>query len=85
MRRKPSPAVMGWPSTEWIVSIAIAVMAAGVLLLSVWQSGRPRTDSVRARWIPWKFLILLMAAVLLYSAIHMINLAGFKTGSGQPY
>lgn len=70
---------------NWPVTIALTVLAAALLGVSAWQSGRPRKDSLNARWIPWKFLILLFAAAIIYLGVHMANLAGFHTGTGRPY
>jgi hypothetical protein len=65
---------------EWIVTICGAVLAAGLLGLSIWQDNRPKRDTIRARWISWKFMMLLAAAFLLLALVHVVNKLGFHTG-----
>lgn len=65
---------------EWIVTICGAVLAAGLLGLSIWQDSRPKRDTIRARWVSWKFMMLLAAAFLLLALVHVVNKLGFHTG-----
>lgn len=64
--------------------VTIAVLVAGVLLLlvSAWRSSKPYVDSIRARWIPWKFMVLLGGALVLYGGIHLLSLLGLHAGQG---
>ncbi len=72
-------------SFDWIITIAAFAAAVAVFGAAVWQSGRTRKDSLRARWIPWKFVVLLAGAIMVYAAVHMMTLLGFKPGLGRPF
>jgi hypothetical protein len=69
---------------ELTVTATIAGAMLALTLLASWQAGRPRKDSLRERWVPWRFVILLSGAVLLLSVVHLVNLMGFVTGQGAP-
>lgn len=68
----------------WPLTVAAIIADIALLGLAVWQSGRPRKDSLDARWIPWKFVILLAGAFLVYLAVHVANLMGVHTGDPNP-
>jgi hypothetical protein len=65
---------------EWIVTICGAALAASLLGLSIWQDARPKRDTIRARWISWKFMMMLAAVFLLLALVHVANKLGFHTG-----
>jgi len=54
--------------------------AAIVLAAAYWRDHRPRTDTVKIRWVPWRFIMLLAAAVILFCLVHLVNLGGLTTG-----
>jgi hypothetical protein len=62
---------------EWTLTFAAIGFGIVLTLLSIWQSGRPRKDSLSPRWIPWRFLILVGGAVLALGAVHALTLLGF--------
>ena len=68
-------------SLEWIITLVAAGGGAALLGLSVWQTSRPRKDSVRVRWIPWRFLILASGAVMFLAAVHLSTLSGLRPGA----
>lgn len=68
----------------WPITILALIANAALLAIAIWQSGRPRKDSLNARWIPWKFVILLAAAFLVYLMVHAVNLMGLHTGGQNP-
>jgi hypothetical protein len=69
---------------EWIVTASGAALAAALLGLSIWQDARPKRDTIKARWISWKFMMLLAAAILLLALVHVANKLGFHTGRNGP-
>jgi hypothetical protein len=72
-------------SVEWILTLASLAAAVSIYGVAIWQSSRKRKDSLRARWVPWKFVVLLAAAVMVYALVHVLTLLGFKPGAGRPY
>jgi hypothetical protein len=64
------------------MTVTLTVLAAGGALIggSSWMTHRPKTDTPHVRWAPWKFLILLGAAVVMLSGIHALTLSGVETG-----
>lgn len=54
--------------------------AAVVLAAAFWRDHRPRVDSLKVRWVPWRFIMLLAAAVILSCLVHLVNLGGLTTG-----
>lgn len=65
---------------EWNITLSFIALSLASTVLSAWQSGRPRKDSLNARWIPWRFVVLVSGAVLLLAVVHAINLMGIETG-----
>lgn len=65
---------------EWIVTFFGLASGVGLLGLSIWQDARPRRDTIRARWISWKFMMMLAAVILLLALVHVANRLGLHTG-----
>ncbi|MBI1359962.1 MAG: hypothetical protein GC155_06710 [Alphaproteobacteria bacterium] len=65
---------------DWILTLAGAALAVVLLAVSLWRNARPRVDTVRTRWISWRFMMMLAAAFLLIAAVHIVNKLGFHTG-----
>ena len=62
------------------VTLAIAAFAALAALLFGWLGAR-KPDPMRGpRLAPYRFLMLLFAAVVLMMLVHLANLAGLHTG-----
>ena len=70
---------------EWNITLSFIGVSLAATVLSAWQSGRPRKDSVNARWIPWRFVVLVSGAILLLAVVHAINLMGIETGRGSGF
>ena len=68
---------------EWAITLtAIGIGAVGAGF-SAWKSGRPKKDSLNARWISWPLMTLIGGAVLLLGVVHAFNLMGMHTGGGM--
>jgi hypothetical protein len=65
-------------SLEWIITLAATGVGAVLMATSVWRTSRPRRDSLRARWVPWRFLILVSGAILFLALIHLVTLLGLR-------
>lgn len=53
---------------------------AAVAALSGWRGSRPPSPHRGPRMIPWRFLMVLFAALALMMLVHLVNLLGVKTG-----
>ena len=60
--------------------MAVAFAAALLAALFGWLGARKPDPTRGPRLAPYRFLMLLCAAVVLMMAVHLVNLAGFKTG-----
>lgn len=69
---------------DFNLTLIIMAAAAGVFALAFWQDHRPKRDTGRVRWIPWRFMLLVCGAVILFGLVNLLNLAGFKTGPRPP-
>ena len=68
---------------EWNITLSVIGVSLALAVLAAWQSGRPRKDSLRTRWIPWRFVVLAAGAVLVLGVVHAVNLMGVQTGGGM--
>jgi hypothetical protein len=62
------------------ITAALALVAAALAALFGWWGARPFDPRKGPRLVPYRFLMLLCAAVVLYMIVHLVNLAGFTTG-----
>ena len=65
---------------SWQITLAAAAAAAALAALFGWLGARPIDPSRGPRLAPWRFFMLLSAAVVLYMLVHLVNLAGMTTG-----
>jgi hypothetical protein len=73
--------MQGQASTmEWTITLAAICAGLAVTIFAGWKSGRPKKDSLNARWISWPLVTVLAAAVLVLGLVHAINLMGVETG-----
>lgn len=62
------------------ITLAITAGAAVLAALFGWLGARPFDMKAGPRLVPYRFLMVLFAAVALMMLVHLVNLAGFKTG-----
>ena len=62
------------------LTIGAGVGAALLGVLFGWMGARPPDLHRGPRLLPYRFLMLLCAAAVLLLLVHIVNLAGFKTG-----
>ncbi|MBN8551323.1 MAG: hypothetical protein J0L52_00330 [Caulobacterales bacterium] len=61
-------------------TLILLVSAVALTLFFAWRGAQP-PDLIRGpRMLPYRFLMVLAAAVVLFSVVHLLNLAGFETG-----
>ncbi len=61
-------------------TLIAAAIALGACVFFGWRGARPPDLTRGPRLIPHRGLMLLSSAVLLILVVHLVNLAGFKTG-----
>lgn len=66
---------------EWSITLAIIALFGGLTAFAGWKSGRPRKDSLKPLWISWTGVAVLGAIVVVFAAIHALNLLGMHTGA----
>ncbi len=68
----------------WQLTLGIGVAAAALGALFGWLGARPFEPHRGPRLAPYRFMMLLCAAVVLYMIVHLVNLAGLTTGRQTP-
>jgi hypothetical protein len=58
------------------LGVAFALLA----LICGWRGARPPNPHGKPRLVPWRFLMLLLAAGVMLMVVHLVNLLGVKTG-----
>jgi hypothetical protein len=51
----------------------------GMFGFASWRANRPVAFG-KVRMIPWTTLIIVFAVIAIFMLVHLVNLAGFKTG-----
>jgi hypothetical protein len=62
------------------LTLAIAAGLLGLALFSGWRGARPPNPMKGPRMIPWRFIMVTCAALLLPMLVHILNLVGVTTG-----
>ena len=75
MAARAMQAAMGWPLT-----LIIAALAAAAAVASGWAGSRPPDLQRGPRLMPYRFMMLLSAMVVLLMVVHALNLLGVTTG-----
>jgi hypothetical protein len=65
---------------DWPFTLAAAAVLGGLTVLCGWLGARPPDPRRGPRLAPYRFLMMLGATGLMLLAVHMLNLAGVKTG-----
>ena len=60
-----------------------AVGAAALGVICGWMGARAPDLRRGPRLIPYRFLMMLCAAVVMMLVVHLVNLAGFTTGGSR--
>ena len=70
---------------DWTITLVVIGAGAVLTAFSAWKSGRPRKDSLKPKWVSWRFLTLVFGALMLIGLAHAASLAGFNQGGNRPY
>ncbi len=65
---------------DWTFTSAAIAVCLALTVFAGWKSGRPRKDSLNARWVSWPLVTVLAGAALVFALVHAINLMGVNTG-----
>jgi hypothetical protein len=65
---------------EWPATLIAAAVAAVLTALFGWAGARAPDPRRGPRIVPYRFLMVLSATVLVLIVVHMVNLAGMMTG-----
>jgi hypothetical protein len=64
------------------ITLVLTLAAVGLTVFCGWMGARPR-DYAKPRIVPWQFLMLLSAAVVLILLVGLLNELGIKTGANR--
>jgi hypothetical protein len=65
---------------DWPVTLAVTLALAALAGLFGWAGSRPPNIQRGPRLIPYRFLMMMSAVGVMLMLVHMLNLAGMKTG-----
>lgn len=66
-------------SLDLVLTLCALVASAGLFWFASHRASRP-PDPLRPRLAPWRSLIVLAGVVGVFLLVHLINLAGIRTG-----
>lgn len=66
---------------EWSITLSVIALFGGLMAFAGWKSGQPRKDSLKPLWISWTSVTVLAMIVVVFAAIHALNMLGVHTGS----
>jgi multisubunit Na+/H+ antiporter MnhB subunit len=63
------------------LTTTLIVFGTSVILFAVasWRAKQPAQFG-KVRMVPWTTLIIVFAVIAIFMLVHLVNLAGFKTG-----
>jgi hypothetical protein len=62
------------------VTLAVMLLTLGVGALCAWRGAAPPNPHRGPRLVPYRFLMVLCGAIVLYLAAHVLSLLGVTTG-----
>ena len=65
---------------DWPITLAAAAVLAVLTGLCGWAGSRPPNPHRGPRLVPYRFLMMLGFTGLMLTVVHMLNMAGVKTG-----
>jgi hypothetical protein len=66
------------------VTLALIAMVVAAGALSGWRGAQPPNLQRGPRLVPWRFLMVLCGALLLYLAVHLLSLMGLMGAPSLP-
>lgn len=65
---------------DWTITLGVILGGATVSTFAGWRGSKPSDPSRGVRLVPWRFVMILAAAVVLIALVHAANLLGIETG-----
>lgn len=65
---------------DLILTLAGLALTAAFIAFCGWRGSKPSDPIKGPRMVPWHFLMLLGAGVVLVLVVHLVNLGGATTG-----
>lgn len=65
---------------SWSVTLGIGAAALALAVVAAWRGARPPDPNRPPRLVPWRMIMALAAAAVLFMLVHLLNLAGLATG-----
>jgi hypothetical protein len=65
---------------DWTITLAVTLALAALTALFGWAGSRPPNLHRGPRLVPYRFLMMMSAVGVMLMVVHMLNLAGMKTG-----
>lgn len=65
------------PLTATLILLTCAVVIG---LFCAWRGAQPPDLMRGPRMVPYRFIMVLAAAIVLVTVVHLVNLAGLETG-----
>lgn len=65
---------------DWTVTLSVAAVATAVAGFAGWRGARPSNPARGVRLVPWRFVMVLAAAIVLLALVHAANMMGIETG-----
>jgi hypothetical protein len=64
------------------LTVTLIILGVSMALTGLfgWMGARPKTPG-KPQMVPWQFLMMLTAVVVLLMAVHLLNLVGLETGN----
>jgi hypothetical protein len=64
------------------VTLALLLVSVALTVFCGWMGARPK-DYAKPSLVPWQFLMLLSAAMVLIMVVGLLNEVGITTGGGR--
>lgn len=65
------------------LTLTLLAALAAFAVFAGWRGARPPNPHKGPRLAPWRFLMLLSAAIAVLMLVHAVNLMGMTTGNGR--
>jgi hypothetical protein len=67
---------------DWSATLVTLAISLGGFGFCSWRASRP-AEFGKVRLIPWTTLSLMFGVIALFMLVHVVNLAGIKTGNSS--
>ncbi len=64
---------------SFTATLTILAISGGLFIFASLHAKRP-ADPLKPRLLPWRPIIIMSGAVVIFMIVHLVNLLGFQTG-----